>query len=115
MTLPPFDRLIDDHGSAVWRVCRALLPAADADDAWADTFTTAWQAYPSLRDASNLRGWLVTIAHRKSIDVLRRQARVDPGHRRPSTQPAIATPTTICSTGCAACPTANAQQWPCTT
>lgn len=78
MPLPPFDRLIDEHGPTCWRVCRALLPAADADDAWADTFVAAWQAYPTLRDSANLRGWLVTIAHHKSIDHLRRHSRTEP-------------------------------------
>lgn len=59
----------------MWRVCRALLPAADAEDAWAETFLAALQAYPRLRADSNVRGWLVTIAHRKAIDQLRGTAR----------------------------------------
>jgi RNA polymerase sigma factor (sigma-70 family) len=56
-------------------VCRALLGPADADDAWAETFLAALQAYPALRPDSNVRGWLVTIAHRKAIDALRRTPR----------------------------------------
>lgn len=71
----PFDRLIDDHGEVVMRTCRAVLGAQDAEDAWADTFLAALEAYPDLRDERNLRGWLVTIAHRKAIDHLRRGAR----------------------------------------
>lgn len=59
----------------MWRVCRALLPAADAEDAWAETFLAALRAYPRLRADSNVRGWLVTIAHRKAIDQLRGTAR----------------------------------------
>src|SRR5438046_3603268 len=57
------------------RVCRALLPRADAEDAWAETFLAALEAYPRLRPDSNIRGWLVTIAHRKAIDQLRARAR----------------------------------------
>ena len=51
----------------VMRVCRALLGPADAEDAWSETFISALRAYPRLRAGSNVRGWLVTIAHRKAI------------------------------------------------
>ena len=57
------------------RVCRALVGPDDAADAWSETFLSALQAYPRLRSGSNIRGWLVTIAHRKSIDQLRGAAR----------------------------------------
>ena len=66
---------MQEHGAVVLRVCRALLSPADADDAWAETFLAAMQAYPRLRPDSNVRGWLVTIAHRKSIDQLRAASR----------------------------------------
>jgi RNA polymerase sigma factor (sigma-70 family) len=67
----PFERVVVEHGATVLRVCRALLGPADADDAWSETFLAALRAYPSLRPDSNVRGWLVTIAHRKAIDQLR--------------------------------------------
>ena len=35
----------------------------------------ALRAYPNLRSDSNLRGWLMTIAHRKAIDHVRARAR----------------------------------------
>ena len=57
------------------RVCRALLRPADAEDAWSETFIAALRAYPRLRPGSNVRAWLVTIAHRKAIDLLRAKAR----------------------------------------
>jgi RNA polymerase sigma factor (sigma-70 family) len=66
---------VAEHGPMVMRVCRALLGDADADDAWSETFLAAMQAYPKLRPSSNVRGWLVTIAHRKSLDQLRATAR----------------------------------------
>ncbi|HEU4412241.1 MAG TPA: sigma-70 family RNA polymerase sigma factor [Polyangiaceae bacterium] len=75
MSLPPFERVVAEHGPAVLRVCRALLGPADAEDAWSETFLHALEAYPSLRPGSNLRGWLVTIAHRKAIDLHRRAKR----------------------------------------
>ncbi len=63
------------HGPTVLRVCRAVLGAAAADDAWSETFLSALRAYPDLRPGSNLEAWLVTIAHRKALDQLRAEAR----------------------------------------
>jgi RNA polymerase sigma factor (sigma-70 family) len=71
----PFERVVAEHAAVVLRVCRALLPPDDAQDAWSETFLAALQAYPSLRPDSNVRGWLVTIAHRKAVDVHRGAAR----------------------------------------
>src|SRR6476660_9495361 len=71
----PFAAIVDEHGPVVMRVVRALLGPADADDAWSETFLSALEAYPRLRPDSNVRGWLVTIAHRKAIDQLRIRAR----------------------------------------
>ena len=48
---------------------------ADADDAWSETFLAALRAYPQLRPGSNVKGWLVTIAHNKAIDQVRHDAR----------------------------------------
>ncbi len=73
--LPPFERVVADHGPTVLRVCRALLGITDADDAWSETFLAALRAYPDLRPGSNIEAWLVTIAHRKAIDVHRLRAR----------------------------------------
>jgi RNA polymerase sigma factor (sigma-70 family) len=70
----PFEEIVAEHGPVVMRVCRALV-SADADDAWSETFLAAMRAYPTLRPDSNIRGWLVTIAHNKAIDQLRRAAR----------------------------------------
>ncbi len=71
----PFDQVVDEHGPAVLRVCRAILGPADADDAWSETFLAALKAYPRLTPGSNVRAWLVTIAHRKTIDRHRAAAR----------------------------------------
>lgn len=75
MTPPPFEQVLAEHGPTVLRVCRALLGPIDADDAWSETFLSALEAYPRLRPDSNVRGWLVTIAHRKAIDQLRMRGR----------------------------------------
>jgi RNA polymerase sigma factor (sigma-70 family) len=75
VSLPPFDRVVTEYGPVVLRVCRSLLPMHDAEDAAADAFLAALQAYPRLRPDSDLKAWLVTIAHRKAVDILRRQVR----------------------------------------
>jgi DNA-directed RNA polymerase specialized sigma24 family protein len=49
-------------------VLRGAVGRSDAEDCFQETFLAALRAYPKLEDASNLRGWLLTIAHRKAID-----------------------------------------------
>src|ERR1700742_3409943 len=66
--LPPFQTLIDEHDAAVMAVLRGAVGREGAEDAFQETFLAALRAYPSLRDARNLRGWLVTICHRQAID-----------------------------------------------
>lgn len=68
---PPFETVITQHGATVLRVCRALLGPVDADDAWSETFLSSMRAYPDLPADANVEAWLVTIAHRKAIDVIR--------------------------------------------
>jgi len=46
-----------------------------ADDCFQETFLAALRAYPKLEDSRNLRGWLLTIAHRKAIDHYRARGR----------------------------------------
>ena len=72
---PPFESVVAAHGRTVLRVCRAILGPADADDAWSETFLSALRAYPDLPPDANVEAWLVTIAHRKAIDVTRAAAR----------------------------------------
>jgi RNA polymerase sigma factor (sigma-70 family) len=72
---PPFAAIVETHGPTVLRVCRAVLGPIDADDAWSETFLSAMKAYPDLPADANVEAWLVTIAHRKAIDVTRAAAR----------------------------------------
>lgn len=71
----PFERIVIEHGDTVMRVCRAVVAAHDADDAWSETFLAALSAYPDLPADANVQAWLVTIAHRKAIDITRARAR----------------------------------------
>jgi RNA polymerase sigma factor (sigma-70 family) len=72
---PPFENVVARHGATVLRVARAVLGHADADDAWSETFLAAMKAYPDLPADANVEAWLVTIAHRKAIDITRASAR----------------------------------------
>ena len=71
----PFEQAVTEHGAVVLRVCRAVLGPTEADDAWSETFLSALRAWPDLPDDANVRAWLVTIAHRKAVDVVRAGAR----------------------------------------
>src|SRR6187551_891075 len=49
-------------------VLRGAVGREAAEDCFQETFLAALRAYPKLEDDGNLRGWLLTIAHRKAID-----------------------------------------------
>jgi RNA polymerase sigma factor (sigma-70 family) len=83
VNLPPFQILLDDHGADVHRFLVASVGRIDAEDCYQETWLSALRAYPGLRDISNLRSWLLTIAHRKAIDHIRARA------RRPSPVPEV--------------------------
>ncbi len=73
--LPPFQRFLDTHRDAVWRFLVSSVGHAEADDCFQETFIAALRAYPRLRADSNLRAWVLTIAHRKALDAHRARAR----------------------------------------
>lgn len=75
MSLPPFQTLLDAHGRDVHRFLIATAGRQAADDCYQETWLAALRAYPRLQATSNLRGWLLTIAHRKAIDHFRRSGR----------------------------------------
>jgi len=68
--------VVAEHGATVLRVCRAVLGShPDAEDAWSETFVAALRAWPTLDAGANVQAWLVTIAHRKALDVVRARSR----------------------------------------
>lgn len=84
----PFEAVVHEHGGTVLRVCRAVVGTHEAEDAWSETFLAALQAYRQLPTDANVEAWLVTIAHRKCIDIIRTRNRralpVDQPPERPS-------------------------------
>ena len=92
MRRPPFQALLDEHRHDVYRFLVASVGQNEADDCFQETFVAALRAYPRLRDASNLRSWVLTIAHNKAIDAHRaRRRRAVPVESlpEPATEPAL--------------------------
>lgn len=75
MALPPFSTLVDKHRTAVWGYLVAMVGPAAAPDVLQDTLLSALRAYPSVKDASNLRSWLLAVAHSRVVDGARARAR----------------------------------------
>jgi RNA polymerase sigma factor (sigma-70 family) len=73
--LPPFQSIFDEHAHAVLMFLTGAVGSSEAEDCFQETMLSALRAYPRLGDASNLRGWLFTIARRKAIDAHRARAR----------------------------------------
>ena len=73
--LPPFQQLVDTHWRDVARLSHALTGPDDGDDVAQQAWTQAYAAYPALRSATNLRGWLLTITHRCAMDAHRGRGR----------------------------------------
>src|SRR5689334_2601188 len=66
--LPPFERVLAQHGRAVLRFCVAEAGPARGEDCFQETMLAALQAYDELREPGAVRSWLLAIAARKVID-----------------------------------------------
>jgi len=77
VVLPPFALVLDDHQDVLWRYVVAMAGPHDGADLYQETLVAALRTYPALHDATNLRSWLLTIAHAKVVDAARA------GSRRP--------------------------------
>jgi RNA polymerase sigma factor (sigma-70 family) len=75
VTPPPFQWFLDEHRDDVFRFLVASVGRQEADDCFQETFLSAMRAYPRLRRNSNLRAWVLTIAHRKALDSHRARGR----------------------------------------
>jgi RNA polymerase sigma factor (sigma-70 family) len=73
--LPPFQVFLDEHRDDVYRFLVASVGREEADDCFQETFLSALRAYPRVEENSNLRAWILTIAHRKAIDTHRSRRR----------------------------------------
>jgi RNA polymerase sigma factor (sigma-70 family) len=88
VTLPPFQTLLEANRQDVHRFLVAAVGREEAEDCFQETFLAALRAYPKLKRATNLRGWLLTIAHSKAMDAHRsRRRRPLPVEEVPDTAP----------------------------
>jgi RNA polymerase sigma factor (sigma-70 family) len=86
---------MDANRTHVWRFLRAVLGPHDAEDCLQETFLAALRAYPELRNGRNLKSWVMTIAHRKAVDVHRSKAKARPSDAlpdRPASSPKSSDP-----------------------
>jgi len=72
---PPFQAFLDGHREEVYRFLTGFVGPHDVDDAFQETFLSALRAYPSLRNETNLKSWVLTIAYRKAMDSHRGRGR----------------------------------------
>ena len=75
MRLPPFQAFLDDHRDEVYRFLAGFTVPHEVDDAFQETFLSALRSYPELRNGTNLRSWVMTIAYRKAMDSHRSRSR----------------------------------------
>jgi RNA polymerase sigma factor (sigma-70 family) len=75
MALPPFQTALDQHRSELARFLAATVGPSDAEDCLQETLISALRAYPRLREGSNVRAWLFTIARNKAMDEHRSRGR----------------------------------------
>lgn len=71
----PFQRFLDEQREPVFRFLVASVGREAAEDCFQETFLAAMKAWPKLRQGSNERAWVMTIAHRKAMDHHRARAR----------------------------------------
>jgi RNA polymerase sigma factor (sigma-70 family) len=75
VAIPPFQTFLDSERDTVFRFLVATVGPDEAEDAFQETFISALRAYPRLKPNSNLRAWILTIAHRKALDLFRARKR----------------------------------------
>ena len=75
------EKLFHEHIRAVYNVAfRVLFNRADAEDIVQQTFIKAYQKLSTLRKIESARAWLLQIAYRDSISLIRknREVSIDP-------------------------------------
>jgi RNA polymerase sigma factor (sigma-70 family) len=75
MAPPPFQLTMDQHRDSLARFLAATVGPQEADDCLQETMIAALRAYPRLREGSNVRAWLFTIARNKALDEHRSRVR----------------------------------------
>ena len=78
LALAEFDRLVAEHGPALYRMAYRLLgDQHEAEDVVQDTYRSAWKSRTLFESGRGERAWLASILRRRVVDRWRR--------RRPTT------------------------------
>ncbi len=69
-----FETFLRRHEGSVWRLLRAILGNdADAEDAYQETFVSAWRAASGFRGEASGRAWVLTVARHAAARLRRRR------------------------------------------
>ena len=71
----PFQPFFASQRGAVLRLLVGMVGPDDAEDCFQDTFLKALRAWPPADTHGRLDSWVLTIAHRTAIDLLRTRGR----------------------------------------
>ena len=78
LTQACFDRLVTDHGSALYRMAfRMIGDRHEAEDIVQETYRSAWTSRRGYQSGHSQRAWLASILRRRVVDRWRR-------HRMPA-------------------------------
>jgi RNA polymerase sigma-70 factor, ECF subfamily len=73
LTQATFDRLVADHGSALYRMAyRMMGDRHDAEDIVQETYRSAWTSRRGYQPGHSQRAWLASILRRRVVDRWRR-------------------------------------------
>ena len=71
----PFQPFYVAHRAAVLRLLAGMVGPADAEDCFQETWLKVLRSWPPTNPAGRLDSWVLTIAHRAALDLLRRTGR----------------------------------------
>lgn len=73
LSQPQFDRLVADHGPALYRTAYRLVgDRHEAEDLVQETYRCLWKSRWTFRSGEGDRAWLMAVLHRRVIDRWRR-------------------------------------------
>lgn len=91
--VPALGAVYDHYARAVWSIALGVLRDRElAEDATHEAFMRAWRAAGRFDRSRDLGPWLMTIARRTALDVLRRESRPTRGGHAPETDVGVADP-----------------------
>jgi RNA polymerase sigma-70 factor (ECF subfamily) len=73
LTLAEFNRLVTDHGAAMYRLAyRMVGDRHEAEDLVQEAYRSAWKSRDLFRPDAGERAWLASILRRRAVDYWRR-------------------------------------------